>query len=126
MGKYMKKSKPTGEVAIMEVSDSQPSFGVRTQAKTLALQRSSAQPVTSAFYLQLQSRRLEKPPILMTKRLEPKSRRRTMRASTISSTAAATWLRGSLVGVSFPPSSSLTTPPPLEKALEDLELVRQL
>ncbi|KAB2623173.1 cyclin-dependent kinase inhibitor 5-like [Pyrus ussuriensis x Pyrus communis] len=72
MGKYMRKSKPTGEVAIMEVSHSQPSLGVRTRAKTLALQRSSAQPVTSASYLQLRSRRLEKPPILMTKRLEPR------------------------------------------------------
>ncbi|RXH98013.1 hypothetical protein DVH24_010338 [Malus domestica] len=72
MGKYMKKSKPTREVAIMEVSDSQPSLGVRTRAKTLALQRSLAQPVTSASYLQLHSHRLEKPQILMTKRLEPK------------------------------------------------------
>ncbi|TQE03520.1 hypothetical protein C1H46_010835 [Malus baccata] len=72
MGKYMRKSKPTGEVAIMEVSHSQPSLGVRTRAKTLALQRSSAQPVTSASYLQLRSRRLEKPPIPMTKRLEPR------------------------------------------------------
>ncbi|KAM1131451.1 hypothetical protein ACFX2I_046047 [Malus domestica] len=66
-------------------------------------------------------------------------RRRTMRASTptgkeatkpsrsaISSTAAAMWLRGSSVGVNSPSSGSLTTPPPLEKALEDLELVRQL
>ncbi|GAB2282018.1 hypothetical protein Dimus_016578 [Dionaea muscipula] len=49
MGKYMKKGKITGEVAVMEV-------GVRTRAKTLALQQN---PELS--YLQLRSRRLEKP-----------------------------------------------------------------
>lgn len=73
MGKYMKKSKITGDVAVMEVS--QPtSLGLRTRAaKTLALQRlhsasSSPPPTTpdgSSFsYLQLRSRRLEKPPLL--------------------------------------------------------------
>ncbi|CAN6552487.1 unnamed protein product [Malus baccata var. baccata] len=75
MGKYMRKSKATGKVAVMEVSHSQASLGVRTRAKTLALQRSSAPSVTSGSYLQLRSRRLEKPPILMTKRLEPKRRK---------------------------------------------------
>lgn len=61
MGKYMRKSKPAGDVAVMEVSQAA-SLGVRTRAKTLALQRSSSS------YLQLRSRRLEKPPILVPKR----------------------------------------------------------
>ncbi|KAH7576352.1 hypothetical protein ACOSP7_003399 [Xanthoceras sorbifolium] len=65
MGKYMKKSKITGDIAVMEVSPS--SIGVRTRAKTLALQRLqnpvSPDPDDSSFsYLQLRSRRLEKPP----------------------------------------------------------------
>ncbi|XP_062078700.1 cyclin-dependent kinase inhibitor 3-like [Humulus lupulus] len=76
MGKYMKKSKITGEVAVMEVSLSpQCSLGVRTRAKTLALQRQQQQKKSptsaqnqvdsSAFsYLELRSRRLEKPPLL--------------------------------------------------------------
>ncbi|XP_038713563.1 cyclin-dependent kinase inhibitor 3-like isoform X2 [Tripterygium wilfordii] len=61
MGKYMKKSKIKGDVAVMEV-------GVRTRAKTLALQRllqsQSPSPLvdsSSLCYLQLRSRRLEKP-----------------------------------------------------------------
>ncbi|GAB4841332.1 hypothetical protein Ancab_022058 [Ancistrocladus abbreviatus] len=55
MGKYMKKGKITADVAVMEVS--QPtSLGVRTRAKTLALQ-----PNPELSYLQLRSRRLEKP-----------------------------------------------------------------
>ncbi|XP_065862843.1 cyclin-dependent kinase inhibitor 5 [Euphorbia lathyris] len=72
MGKYMRKAKTTGEVAVMDFS-----LGVRTRAKTLALQRQArlpppppppppAQPTTptaSAGYLQLRSRRLVKPPI---------------------------------------------------------------
>ncbi|KAI4344970.1 hypothetical protein L6164_012142 [Bauhinia variegata] len=67
MGKYMRKAKTTGEVALMEVSQS--SFGVRTRAKTLALQRlqksqaPAPSPASSGSYLQLRSRRLEKPPI---------------------------------------------------------------
>ncbi|KAL5702687.1 hypothetical protein ACHQM5_027871 [Ranunculus cassubicifolius] len=66
MGKYMRKAKITGEVAVMEVASSQSSFGVRTRAKTLALQRlqkSSASAIDSGTsYLQLRSRRLEKKP----------------------------------------------------------------
>lgn len=73
MGKYMRKAKTTGEVAVMDLS-----LGVRTRAKTLALQRQArlhastpppAQPPPqqqepgSGGYLQLRSRRLEKPPI---------------------------------------------------------------
>ncbi|KAI3449889.1 hypothetical protein Pfo_006554 [Paulownia fortunei] len=67
MGKYMRKVKVTGDVAVMEVSQS--SLGVRTRAKTLALQRlqssaSVAAPPPSkpdSCYLELRSRRLEKP-----------------------------------------------------------------
>lgn len=71
----MKKSKLTGDIAVMEVSP-QSSPGVRTRAaKTLALQRlnkpssqsaasSSPKAASSSSYLQLRSRRLEKPPIL--------------------------------------------------------------
>ncbi|XWS76102.1 hypothetical protein CRYUN_Cryun01aG0148200 [Craigia yunnanensis] len=75
MGKYMKKSKITGDIAVMEVSH-QSNLGSRTRAaKTLALQRlqkttpsspaqvvSSAPDVSSFSYLQLRSRRLEKLP----------------------------------------------------------------
>ncbi|KAL9275251.1 Cyclin-dependent kinase inhibitor 3-like protein [Drosera capensis] len=49
MGKYMKKSKPN----VMEVN-----HGVCTRAKTLAMQ---LQPESELSYLQLRSRRLEKP-----------------------------------------------------------------
>ncbi|TYH55440.1 hypothetical protein ES332_D09G235200v1 [Gossypium tomentosum] len=73
MGKYIRKAKTAGGVAVMDVS--QASLGVRTRAKTLALQRqkSSTSPATVASapasgdgsYLQLRSRRLEKPPLVM-------------------------------------------------------------
>ncbi|KAL5990412.1 hypothetical protein ACLOJK_011312 [Asimina triloba] len=60
MGKYMKKAKITGEVAVMDLTQS--SFGVRTRAKTLALQRlQKSTSASSASYLELRSRRLEKP-----------------------------------------------------------------
>lgn len=76
MGKYMKKAKGAGEVAVMEVSQSS-SLGVRTRARTrtLALQKkeNTAPPVTSksskmcsvghlqtTSYMELRSRRLEK------------------------------------------------------------------
>ncbi|XP_073040608.1 cyclin-dependent kinase inhibitor 3-like [Primulina eburnea] len=63
MGKYMKKSKESGDVAVKDASQS--SLGVRTRAKTLALQRvhSSAEslpPKPDQCYLELRSRRLEK------------------------------------------------------------------
>ncbi|XWS31288.1 hypothetical protein CRYUN_Cryun23aG0064500 [Craigia yunnanensis] len=76
MGKYMKKSKITGDIAVMEVSH-QSTFGSRTRAaKTLALQRlqktipspspaqvvASSPDVSSFSYLQLRSRRLVKLP----------------------------------------------------------------
>uniref|UniRef100_A0A1D1ZGW5 Cyclin-dependent kinase inhibitor 3 n=1 Tax=Anthurium amnicola TaxID=1678845 RepID=A0A1D1ZGW5_9ARAE len=73
MGKYMRKAKITGEVAVMEVAH-QSSLGVRTRARTLALQRlqrsssptpapSTADEADDSSYLQLRSRRLEKPPV---------------------------------------------------------------
>lgn len=70
----MRKSKTTGEVALMDVSSQQSSLGVHTRAKTLALQRlqkssSSSSAVStggSGSYIQLRSRRLEKPPVLVT------------------------------------------------------------
>uniref|UniRef100_A0A5B6YXQ9 Putative cyclin-dependent kinase inhibitor 5 n=1 Tax=Davidia involucrata TaxID=16924 RepID=A0A5B6YXQ9_DAVIN len=67
MGKYMRKAKIPDDFAVMEVS--QTSLGVRTRAKTLALQRlqttpSNIHPNPGSSYLQLRSRRLEKPPLL--------------------------------------------------------------
>lgn len=67
MGKYIRKAKTTGELAVMEVSQS--SLGVRTRARTLALQKSPAPPspaAASGSYLQLRSRRLEKPPVALS------------------------------------------------------------
>lgn len=68
MGKYMRKSKTTGEVALMEVWHHQSplTLGVRTRAKTLALQKLTAEAPSTASsgggsYLELRSRRLEKP-----------------------------------------------------------------
>ncbi|KAK4492428.1 hypothetical protein RD792_003235 [Penstemon davidsonii] len=62
MGKYMRKAKTTGDVLLMDAS-----LGVRTRAKTLALQRlhSSAavtppSKIDDSCYLELRSRRLEK------------------------------------------------------------------
>ncbi|KAJ4722971.1 Cyclin-dependent kinase inhibitor [Melia azedarach] len=68
MGKYMRKAKTAGEVAVMDVTQS--SLGVRTRARTLALQRlqQKSQPAPApggGSYLQLRSRRLEKPPVLV-------------------------------------------------------------
>ncbi|KAK8934199.1 Cyclin-dependent kinase inhibitor 3 [Platanthera zijinensis] len=69
MGKYMRRAKTTADFPAMDVSP-QSSFGVRTRAKTLALQRlqsPSASPVDCFSFLQLRSRRLEKLPPLATK-----------------------------------------------------------
>ncbi|XP_019198865.1 PREDICTED: cyclin-dependent kinase inhibitor 5-like isoform X2 [Ipomoea nil] len=78
MGRYMKKSKAAGEVALLEVTHAQSFSGVRTRAKTLALQRlrRSADEICcagdSGSYLQLRSRRLQKPPIgLDSRRQKP-------------------------------------------------------
>lgn len=71
----MRKAKTAADVALMEVAQS--SLGVRTRARTLALQRlqkSSPAPATATTvaaggsYLQLRSRRLEKPPTDHSKR----------------------------------------------------------
>ncbi|XP_057480070.1 cyclin-dependent kinase inhibitor 3-like [Actinidia eriantha] len=59
MGKYMRKAKITGDVAVMEVL-SQSSVGVRTRAKTHALQRLQLTSREPSSYLQLRNRRLEK------------------------------------------------------------------
>lgn len=68
MGKYMRKSKATsGGVALMEVSHTQASLGVRTRARVALerLQKSASAAGEAAAegggsYLQLRSRRLEK------------------------------------------------------------------
>ncbi|KAJ6821451.1 cyclin-dependent kinase inhibitor 4-like [Iris pallida] len=64
MGKYMKKAKPSGEVAAMEST-----VGVRTRARTLALLQTKHQEHSS--YLELRSRRLEKPPSASTPKSKP-------------------------------------------------------
>nr|XP_043621861.1 cyclin-dependent kinase inhibitor 3 [Erigeron canadensis] len=73
MGKYMRKSKLSNDVvAVMDVSQS--TLGVRTRAKTLALQKlqnsvngagDSSVPdhKHEMAYMQLRSRKLEKPPV---------------------------------------------------------------
>ncbi|XP_031121427.1 cyclin-dependent kinase inhibitor 3-like [Ipomoea triloba] len=58
MGKYMKKGKITADMAVMDLSQSP--LGVRTRAKTLALQRLQSAPSPDSDYLQLRSRRLQK------------------------------------------------------------------
>lgn len=68
MGRYMRKTK-SGESAVMELSSQQSTIGVRTRAKTLALQRLQSD---SSSYLELRSRRLEKPKELC--RESPKSK----------------------------------------------------
>ncbi|KAL6659983.1 hypothetical protein ACP70R_002105 [Stipagrostis hirtigluma subsp. patula] len=65
MGKYMRKAKVSGEVAVMEVPGGA-LLGVRTRSRTLALQRSQrppekGEPEEAGEYLELRSRRLEKP-----------------------------------------------------------------
>ncbi|KAK1260773.1 Cyclin-dependent kinase inhibitor 3 [Acorus gramineus] len=91
MGKYMKKSNISGEVAVMGVSQS--TLGVHTRAKTLALSR--LQKITSTpgsavsagggeggdddsdgRYLQLRSRRLEKPAFVAPETKKPKDKER--------------------------------------------------
>ncbi|MQM03097.1 hypothetical protein Taro_035870 [Colocasia esculenta] len=73
MGKFMRKGKLAGEIAVMEFAhQSNSNLGVRTRARTLALQRlerlappapapSPAVEPGARSYLQLRSRRLEKP-----------------------------------------------------------------
>ncbi|KAJ3706390.1 hypothetical protein LUZ61_010095 [Rhynchospora tenuis] len=64
MGRYIRKGKVSGEVAIMEVSLQTP-LGVQTRSRTLALQKqnpksTSSSNASSVAYLELRSRRLEK------------------------------------------------------------------
>ena len=64
MGKYMRKGKVSGEVAVMEVPGGA-LLGVRTRSRTLALQRAQRPgdaEDAAGEYLELRSRRLEKPP----------------------------------------------------------------
>jgi hypothetical protein len=67
MGKYIRKGKVSGEVAVMEVPGGA-LLGVRTRSRTLALQRAQNPPEKgggpgeTGEYLELRSRRLEKPP----------------------------------------------------------------
>ncbi|KAK1411148.1 hypothetical protein QVD17_37693 [Tagetes erecta] len=57
MGKYIvRKSKPTGDVSLIDI---QSHNGVRTRAKTLALQKATV----DVSYIQLRSRRLVKPTV---------------------------------------------------------------
>ncbi|ESQ32406.1 hypothetical protein EUTSA_v10004871mg [Eutrema salsugineum] len=78
MGKYMKKSKITSDIGATEITEPT-SLGVRTRAaKTLALKRlnssasDSALAADSSCYLQLRSRRLEKPPSLAEPKQPPR------------------------------------------------------
>lgn len=103
MGKYMRKAKLSGEVAVMEVPH-QSTLGVRTRARTLALQRllkptdlhqsspattkttsevnsSSASTDQQCSYIQLRSRRLEKTPLVV---LSPRASTKDGHASGIS------------------------------------------
>ncbi|PWA79457.1 Cyclin-dependent kinase inhibitor [Artemisia annua] len=65
MGKYMRKSKLTTGDVIAVIDLPQSTLGVRTRAKTLALQKLQTTPErrSEPSYLQLRSRRLEKPPV---------------------------------------------------------------
>lgn len=74
MGKYMKKSKIAGDVvAVMEVSPHSSSLGVRTRARTLALQtlHKSEDDDSSFSYLQLRNRRLAKVVVVGNKKPQP-------------------------------------------------------
>lgn len=76
----MKKAKPKGELSLVDSTTATTTtttyFGVRTRAKTLALQKSQPQQPdlspSSGSYLQLRSRRLHKPPISQHSSKRPK------------------------------------------------------
>ncbi|VFR00526.1 unnamed protein product [Cuscuta campestris] len=76
MGKHMREAKIAGDVAVMDLS--QPTIGVRTRARTLALLRrqSSAPPPSNpdSSYLQLRSRRL--PLLLVNPEKSPRRNRK--------------------------------------------------
>ncbi|CAM8907499.1 unnamed protein product [Rhodiola kirilowii] len=73
MGKYMKNSKLKSSSTQIPNNDTTTtsSIGVRTRAKTLALQslQTTDAPANSSSYLQLRSRRLQKPPPPRQKKL---------------------------------------------------------
>ncbi|RZS20302.1 hypothetical protein BHM03_00052798 [Ensete ventricosum] len=61
MGRCARKPKIDGKAAVTEAVHHQPSLGVHTRAKTLALKSlQETSPYTASSYLQLRSRRLEK------------------------------------------------------------------
>ncbi|CAL9757999.1 unnamed protein product [Musa acuminata subsp. burmannicoides] len=60
MGRYMRKPKFSGELTVMEGATHQPSLGVCTRARAMAA--AAAARDSSLSYLELRSRRLEKPP----------------------------------------------------------------
>ncbi|CAI8602991.1 unnamed protein product [Vicia faba] len=70
MGKYMKKPKPKSELPLLDsttttittTTTSTTYYGVRTRAKTLALSQNQDLSLSNDSYLQLRSRRLQKPP----------------------------------------------------------------
>ncbi|CAK8571975.1 unnamed protein product [Lathyrus sativus] len=67
MGKYMKKPKPKSELPLLDSTTTTTTttttyFGVRTRAKTLALSQNQDLSLSNDSYLQLRSRRLQKPP----------------------------------------------------------------
>ncbi|XP_074556778.1 cyclin-dependent kinase inhibitor 4-like [Curcuma longa] len=66
MGKYMRKAKGSGEVASMDVTH-RSTLGVRTRARALA----AAAAEDSCDYLELRSRRLEKPLLPLPARKGP-------------------------------------------------------
>ncbi|KAI3469961.1 hypothetical protein Pfo_026624 [Paulownia fortunei] len=81
MGKQAEKAKTTGGVAVNDLHHSQASLGVRTRAKTMALKKSSSSISTPTIivditthkggdgcYLQLRSRRLERPAVPLGKK----------------------------------------------------------
>ena len=90
----MRKSKVSGEVALMEVPGGA-LLGVRTRSRTLALQRAQRPPdkgeagEAAGEYLELRSRRLEKPPKEQAAAPAPKSGAATKAAAAAASPALA-------------------------------------
>lgn len=124
MGKYMRKAKISADVAVMEVSQS--TLGVRTRAKTLALQRLQSSPSStstaptlsgvsdSSSYLQLRSRRLEKPsPLRPQFQQKPSSRKETCHPESPTKPNARSKLSDSVN------SGSITPPKKEEPCLEN-------
>ncbi|XP_074582009.1 cyclin-dependent kinase inhibitor 4-like [Curcuma longa] len=86
MGKYMRKARLTGDVALVELASYQPSIGVRTRARALAAASAtaSAPQDSSLAYLELRSRRLEKtlsPPHSFKPKVTPPKESSTIKAN---------------------------------------------